>query len=326
MPKATNILITCAGRRVGLVRAFRAARDAVSPFGKVFCGDCDPLAPALAFADNAAILPRLGDGEYMESVLMFCKTQSVSFVVPTIDTELPALAEMRERALKEFGVRFLVSSRECVAICRDKRQTADFFAGNSIPAPATYLNPDAARRASASFPLIVKPSAGSSSIGVNVAMNWAELEFFCGRTPEPVIQEMLTGAEYTVDAFLDFGGAIVEAVPRRRIAVRSGEILKGQIDMRPQIRGAAFRVLEALSAIGAVGPVTLQGFLCGDGVFRFTEINPRFGGGVTMSIAAGADFPACLYCLDAGLPLPAIEVRDHAVFSRFDSEMEIPAV
>lgn len=323
MPKATNILITCAGRRVGLVKAFAAARDALSPFGKIYCADCDPLAPALAFADDAVILPRLDSMDYMESLLVFCKSHSVSLVVPTIDTELPALAEARERALRKPGVRLLVSSGECVSTCRDKRLTARFFADNAIPAPATYPTPDAARRAGARFPLVVKPSGGSSSVGVNVASSWGELEFFFDATPAPIIQEMLRGDEYTVDAFLDFDGAVVEAVPRLRIAVRAGEILKGRIDMNRQVRGSAFRALGHLARIGAIGPVTLQGFLCEDGVFRFTEVNPRFGGGATMSIAAGADFPACLYCLDAGLPLPPIDVRNHAIFSRFDSEIEI---
>ena len=43
-----NVLITCAGRRVELVRAFQAARDALGLRGRILCADCNPTAPALA--------------------------------------------------------------------------------------------------------------------------------------------------------------------------------------------------------------------------------------------------------------------------------------
>jgi len=48
-------------------------------------------------------------------------------------------------------------------------------------------------------------------------------------------------------------------------------------------------VVESLP--GAVGCITVQCFVTEQGDIKFTEINPRFGGGFPLSCAAGADFP-----------------------------------
>ena len=50
----------------------------------------------------------------------------------------------------------------------------------------------------------------------------------------------------------------------------------------------AIKVLSKLP--GAKGPITLQCFVNGNDI-TFIEINPRFGGGVPLSIKAGANYP-----------------------------------
>ena len=49
------------------------------------------------------------------------------------------------------------------------------------------------------------------------------------------------------------------------------------------------RLVEALG--GCRGMITIQCFLTPDNDVVFIEINPRFGGGVPLSIRAGADSP-----------------------------------
>lgn len=324
MDDGINVLITCAGRRVELVEAFKAARDALGLRGGVFCGDGDPRAPALAFADGCAIFPSLSSPSYPEALAAFAREKSATLVIPTIDTELALLAGMRETFLADTGARIVVSPPELVAICRDKAMTARFLAGEGIPSPRTWTSAADALADSPEWPLIVKPSDGSSSQNVFTARDRRELDFFARYVPNAIIQERLEGQEYSVDAFFDFGSRPVVAVPRRRIAVRAGEILRGAIDMSPEALAAVRPLQEALSRLGAVGVATIQGFLCRDGVFRFTEINPRFGGGAPMSIAAGADFPGWLYRLAAGMPLPEKPaVRDGILFSRFDGMVEV---
>ncbi|GAG41017.1 unnamed protein product [marine sediment metagenome] len=61
----------------------------------------------------------------------------------------------------------------------------------------------------------------------------------------------------------------------------------------PEIMEAGKRVVEALGP-SLRGLVTLQCIVTSDRRIRFIEINPRFGGGAPLGIAAGADYPAWL--------------------------------
>ncbi|MBR0057067.1 MAG: ATP-grasp domain-containing protein, partial [Kiritimatiellae bacterium] len=249
-----------------------------------------------------------------------------ALVVPTIDTELPLLARRRQWLEERCGATILVSSPECVETCFDKGLTALFLSACGIPGAATWRGRDEAEAARPPLPLVVKPARGSSSHGVFVVRTARELDFFLDVVEDPVVQALLDGQEYTIDALLDFDGGYVAAVPRRRLAVRDGEILKGMIDLDGRVTAASRRLLAALGELGAAGPLTLQGFLCRDGEFRFTEVNPRLGGGAPMTFAAGADYPGWLCSAATGRPAPDIPldgVRDGALFTRFDTTIEV---
>ncbi len=56
---------------------------------------------------------------------------------------------------------------------------------------------------------------------------------------------------------------------------------------------ASRRLVETLGT-SLRGVVTLQCIVTAQREIRFIEINPRFGGGAPLSIAAGADFPLWL--------------------------------
>ena len=53
-----TVLLTCAGQRVDIVRAFREALDGTGHDGRVLVSDLDPLSPSLFAADGAVELPR----------------------------------------------------------------------------------------------------------------------------------------------------------------------------------------------------------------------------------------------------------------------------
>jgi len=55
--------------------------------------------------------------------------------------------------------------------------------------------------------------------------------------------------------------------------------------------------------MGARGPITIQAFLTGRGPV-LTGINPRFGGGFPLALAAGGDYPAWILALLRGEPVP----------------------
>lgn len=286
----TNVLITSAGRRTSLVRAFQQIGS-----GRVVAADVDALAPALAFADETVRVPPVGTDEYVDRLLSIVAEHDIKLVIPTIDPELSVLAEHREK-LEAAGPTVVISSAELIANTGDKYLAARFFAGEGLATPATWLPdelpPDAPDE------LFVKPRLGSASAGCHPVTK-ADLDGVLATVTSPVIQPRLRGEEITVDALFDFSGTLLHSVPRRRIKTLGGESIQGvtlpYADYGPWIE----QVGEVLGRCGAAGPVTFQGFP-DDGRLLLTEVNPRFGGGVPLTIAAGGNYPAWLVQLANG--------------------------
>ncbi len=282
-----NILFTSAGRRVALLGCFREALNALNLRGKLITGDLLPTAPARFAADIHEMLPRITEREYVDCVMDVCRRHNVRLVVPLIDTELHLLAPYRQR-FADHGITLLVSSAETTRLALDKRETARFFSANGFDSPSARDSADIFARGGP-FPVLIKPARGSAGEGVRRIDNVAELRFYLDTTPEPLVQELLEGTEYTIDVLVDMHGKVRSVVPRRRIEVRSGEVSKGVTEKNGGVIEEARRITEALP--GAFGPITLQCFQTPDGRIAFIEINPRFGGGYPLSAAAGADFP-----------------------------------
>ena len=161
-------------------------------------------------------------------------------------------------------------------------------------------------------------------LGLSI-QNQAELEFFSTYVEDAIVQELITGEEYTIDILVDFQGKVISIVPRLRIETRAGEISKGITVKNLALIAAAKQVVESLP--GVVGCITIQCFLQSDGEIIFIEINPRFGGGYPLSYRAGADFPSWLMQLYMGEhPQVAIdEWEDGLAMLRYDDAIFVKA-
>lgn len=310
-----NILITSSGRRVELVKL--AQKTLQKYGGKVVAADASPSAPTSKFADSFEVIPRISDARFIPSLLEICKRRSIDILIPTIDTELAALAE-NAGEFSKIGVLANISSPDVIKICRNKINTQKFFEQNGILAPQ-FVGPDTPSD-KVKYPVFIKPLDGSSSINAFRVETPKELDFFRDYVPNPIVQEMISGQEYTIDAFCDFESNPVTIVPRRRLAVRSGEILKGQTVRDEALIGAAKDLLAKLKPFGHI---TIQCIKNSQGIF-FIEINPRFGGGAPMSIMAGANSIENLVRLKLGEKLAYDETwREGLTFSRFDDSLII---
>jgi carbamoyl-phosphate synthase large subunit len=227
----------------------------------------------------------------VDEVLDACRFHSVRLLVPVTDYDLAALAEARE-AIEAAGTTAVVCDPETVAIGRDKRRTADFLARLGIRTPR-LLPEDAVRSGREALPVFMKPYDGSGSAGARRIDNLEDLEYHLPRTARPILLEYVEGHEYTIDVYTGLDGRPRCAVPRLRREVRSGEVVKASALRIGCIVDAAVRIAAALP--GPRGVLTLQCRLPeGSQDPCFFEINPRFGGGVPLSIRIGADFPRWL--------------------------------
>lgn len=312
----TNVLITSCGRRVELVKEFVKARNNLGVNGNVIAVDISHTAPAIYFADYYELVPRINSADYIDSLISVIKKYNINLIIPTIDTELQVLADNKTRIKKETGAIVMVSDPVVIDICNNKIKSAEFFKKNGFAVPKTLTLQDIEDK-NYTFPLFIKPLNGSSSVNAFKVNTERELNFFIDYIDDPIVQECVSGIEYTIDAFIDFNGKLISAVPRQRLQTRGGEILKGVIDMNENIISDITRMIDKLKPIGHI---TIQGFLGDDNIFRYIEINPRFGGGAPMSIKAGANSCEWLYKIMNGTDIESAEitVKDRMVFSRFD--------
>lgn len=279
-----DILITAASRRVALVRAFQTASARLGLFGRVIATDIDPFSPAVHVADGAFGVPRSDEPGYVETLLEICEERPIGVLVPTIDDELEILAAAAPR-FAAIGVRVVAPTVDTARICRDKRLTAAHLEAHGIPVARTWT-PEEARALDVRPPLFIKPRRGRGSVGAFPVSTDAHLEFFLDYVSDPIVQEYLAGPEYTIDLFCDADGQPISAVPRERLVIRSGVTDRGRTVDDPVLIELACRCAAALSFRGAAN---VQCRVV-DGTPVVFEINPRFSGGIQLTIAAGADF------------------------------------
>ncbi|MBA7651760.1 hypothetical protein ES703_59579 [subsurface metagenome] len=241
-------------------------------------------------------------------------------LVPTVDLDLRLLAQNKPK-FAAMGCCVLVSTPEVVDICQDKRKTYSFLIKNGFDTPVTMSVRGALSREKLNWPCFLKPWDGSASRGNAAVNNRKELLFFAGRIPNCIVQEFIKGTEHTCDVYVDFCLKARCVVPRKRIEVRAGEVSKGQVVKHPAICGESARLVEKLGA--GPGVITLQLFLTGDDKVKFIEINPRFGGGVPLSIKAGANFPKWILqeLLASKVNIRFDGFKDNLIMLRYDGEV-----
>ena len=221
-------------------------------------------------------------------LLKICEENDIGMIIPTIDTELLVLAELKTE-FDKLGVKILVSDKQFISLCRDKRNTGDFFIQNGIRIPKEIdkYNP--------SFPLFAKPYDGSLSTNIHYIKCQEELTQEILNDPKLLFMEYIDKSEYkeyTVDMYYGTDNKVKCIIPRERIEIRSGEINKG----RTKKNEILCFLKDRLDYIeGCVGCICVQLFfhpLSKDVVG--IEINPRFGGGYPLSYNAGGNFPELL--------------------------------
>ena len=320
MPDRCNILISSAGRRVGLVESFRSSLEQLGVLGSIVASDMSVLAPARYVADSAVTVPPANSEEFVPVLLDLCERMEISLVVPTIDPELPALAAAKT-AFAAKGTTVAISDLETISVAADKNLTHEWLITGGFPTVRqTRLADLNDKDADALFPIVVKPAHGSASVGVRMIENPAELASLAGE--DLIVQSRAPGTEYTTDVYVDEGGQIRVTVPRERLEVRSGEVSKGRTVRHAALEEVVAEIAASLP--GAYGALNVQAFVSDDEI-NVIEINPRFGGGFQLSYRAGADLPGWLICERLARPIHVDEWQSDLVMLRFDDAVYISA-
>lgn len=281
-----NILISSAGRRVSLVRAFQKELKKKFPQAKVFASDANPiLSAACQVADGYFKVPLQSDPTYFDVLIKNCLEYEIKLIVPTIDAELLPLAKSRKH-LSELGILAVISSADFVGKCRDKREIHNFLEAKSVVVAEEYSKSDY------KFPMFIKPTDGSRSIDTYLIKSEDDLIPYHFENEKLMFLEYIDHDlhdEFTCDLYYNKENELKCVVPRKRIEVRDGEVYKA-LSVKNHLVDYIKTHLGSID--GAVGCLTAQFFVHKtESKVYAIEINPRFGGGYPLSYLAGANFP-----------------------------------
>ena len=310
-----KILFTGVGRRVELIQAFRDAAFALNKELIIYGADMAGTAPALAYCDFSRRTAGMKEPQYIDDLIRICKEDDIDLLIPTIDTDLLVLSE-NSLKFESIGTKVMISAPDKIRICRDKNNTSRFFAdcGLRAPMPVNDWN-----EYTGGYPAFIKPKDGSSSINAYKVENADELKMYSSQIGDYVIQPFVDGREFTIDIFCDWNGTPISIVPRERLQVRAGEVLKTRITLDEKMIGESVRLCEKFKPCG---PITVQLIRDSQNEDWYIEINPRFGGGAPLSMKAGArSAEAILRLLDNEIPESNPSIADKAVYSRFDQSV-----
>jgi carbamoyl-phosphate synthase large subunit len=310
-----SVLLTCAGQRVDIVRAFRDALAAGPHAGRVLVSDLDPLSPTRFAADGVVDLPPVADPGYGAAVAAACAAQGVRAVLPLTDLD-PVVLARAAGEIRAAGACVFLPTPEVALGCQDKWACHRMLLAHGLPSPPTWLPADA-DPAALPYPVLLKPRLGFAARHIYRCEDPEQLAFFLRYSPaESVVQRALPGSEFSIDCLGDLDGRPLGAVPRAMIQAKGGEQIKGETLDDPGLVELGAVVVEALRL---AGPSTVQCFRDDGAVLGITDINTRFGGAFPLPQAAGAGYPEMILAIAAGeRPEPRLGAhRPGVVMTRF---------
>ena len=243
--------------------------------------DADPTAVGLRLADESAVVPFFSDPTYIASLVRAATVANAQALICTVAEEYPALIA-GQPFLEEAHVRMLLPTVEAAQMCTDKWQFAECLRTAGLSSPATGLGTDEG----VPGPWVIKPRFGRGSRDVFYARTRKELADALKACPDPIVQSQIKGREFTCDVLMDATGALAGGVARWRLETKAGISTKGETFDNADVLHLSGQVLKA---VGLIGPANVQGFVCEDGAVVIHEVNPRFSGGLPLSLASGAD-------------------------------------
>ena len=285
---STNILFCSAGRRTKLLQFFRQSLDSKS---RLIAIDNQATAPALYFADNSYIVPRITDPGYVDLLLDICKRDHVKAITTLIDPEIELLARNRNLFLKN-GILPLCPSLKTAHLCFDKYALFEHLTKNGIPTVLTYDSLEhfmqGFEKGRIEFPVFIKPRTGSGSVGIHKIHDMNELKKYLDEgAHQYIIQEFMDCRDCDADVYIDtISHKPVSMFTKNKIETRIGGANK-TISFKDD------KLFDFIKDICKVlefnGPVDMD-FWYRDGKYYLSEVNPRFGGAYLHAHGAGVNF------------------------------------
>jgi carbamoyl-phosphate synthase large subunit len=288
-----NILFLGGGRRVTLAELF------IDRGHKIFAYERSYNVPIASVAEVIMGL-KWKDILLVSDLNTIVKDYKIDLIIPLQDEAVQLLAYNKE----QLNCKCLVSTKLASMYSFNKFKFSEFIKKEfpelyiethllPIEKPfdelQNFLN-------TVDYPIIVKPVFGFNSRDITTVENIIQFNHVIKKAIESgdiyIYQSLIKGKEYSVDGYVTMSGDFIDAIPRERIRVDGGEVVTSKTKDFPQL---VLYSKNIATALGIRGPFNIQ-FIVNDTNIKVVEVNARFGGGCTLSIASGVDMPYFIEC------------------------------
>ena len=256
-----NILVTESGgpAAIGLIKSIKKSKYQA----KVYAVDANKLSAGNLLADEGIVVPLASDEEYLLKLLKIVVSKKIDLIIPTGEHDLVKLSWNKDK-FKMNGCQIFCSDTFTIQTCQQKHRFYQYLKEKDINLPLSIRGP-----------FIKKPITGSGSRGIEVS-----------NSRDTMIQEYISGIEYTVDVFCDMESNIISNVIRERVSTKAGISVVGRVCKNQAITEQVEKVVKELKL---KGPSYMQFIVDQFGIPYLIECNPRLGGGTYISTLAGVN-------------------------------------
>lgn len=275
---------------------------------KMYATHPDRTHMALQAADFADTEPVLGDDDYVEFALNFCKQHGIDVFIPRL--HMYAIAKHIDE-FEKIGTRVTVCRNlELLEDLMEKQKFYESIRPKNIVAIPDYHVVNTADEflaahealTAAGHGVCMKPTNGEGGTGFRiisdkrnvladmlgtvtpyltkdqVCKNLSTVERF----EDVMVMELLNGHEYSIDCLASASGELLAAVPRRKA------------DGRLRLLEEVPELIELANQIAATYRIPFNYNIqvkYNQGVPKLLEINPRMSGGLHVTCLSGINFP-----------------------------------
>jgi carbamoyl-phosphate synthase large subunit len=283
-----NILFLGAGKRLSLLEYFQKSAEKLGVNLRMYSIERSkyvPIALVAEILEGPAFTDPLFDSMLFKTVA----EKQIDMVIPLFDSACTALSVHKDN-LALMGCRAVVSSHELCKTMEDKKKADWWFLRNDIPTPDWDKVPS-------SYPYIAKSRLGFGARDQMVIRNDHDSQWFWRNhsTRDYFLQPFIKGQEYTIDCFIAQDGSVKSILTRKRLEIEAGEVMSSVTHRNDAVIDLVLTTLHA-GGKGFVGPLTFQAIVPNDDPEHplMIEGNLRAGGGSTLAIACGQDYPLWL--------------------------------
>jgi carbamoyl-phosphate synthase large subunit len=250
----------------------------------VVTADATPTSAGFSWADRSYVIPFGVDDGFLDALREIVRREQPDFIVPLVDEEIPKVHRFVQAEMPTLRV--VGPTLEFSELVLDKWTMARALDQHRLSVARSWLASDAA---AATYPAIVKPRQGRGSRGLAFLDTPADLRVYLEQATQPpdqyIVQERLTGREFTTSVVVGLDGKLLAIVPKEA-ADKRGITQVGITRSVPVIDELCRAITAALDPRGPYNVQLIQG---SDGVPRVIEINPRYSTTMALTLASGVN-------------------------------------